>query len=58
MSLDTLVPADDDFEAWEFELDPQRQHRPTKAAQRREDDEQILRGLGFRRHRTSEREDF
>lgn len=56
MSLATLTPNADDFDAWENELATEQRYRPTKAAQRRAGKEQILRDLGIRRHRTSERE--
>jgi hypothetical protein len=57
VSVQTLIPADGDFEAWENELtEPEAQFRPSKAALRREAHEQIQRGLGIRRHRTHERE--
>lgn len=56
MSQATITATLDDFDEWEREVSPVVQHKPSKAAQRREGKAQILRGLGVRRHRTSERE--
>jgi hypothetical protein len=58
MSQATITAAFDDFNEWERQLSPVTAHKPTKAALRREGKEQILRGLGVRRHRSGEREAF
>lgn len=57
MSTMTLTPDADDFHEWEQQFEPTRR-RPSKAALRRAADEEILRGLGIRRHRSHEREAF
>ncbi len=60
MSVTTLPPvaqgADDDFSDWEAELAADRPvYRPTRAAQRRADREACDRGMGYNRHRRTER---
>ncbi len=52
----TINAAFDDFDAWEAEVSQSRNHRPTRAAERRADRAAIHEGLGLRRHRSRERE--
>lgn len=65
MSMPTLTSTGDGFDDLEFALivadfsrddSPARIPRPTRAAERREAQEQIDAELGIRRHRTRERE--
>ncbi|MGX6604840.1 hypothetical protein ACWKSP_22330 [Micromonosporaceae bacterium Da 78-11] len=61
MSLATIPPtttgSGDDFDEWEQEFTtPAQSYRPSRAAERREAQDQIDVQLGIRRHRTGERE--
>lgn len=60
MSSTTFAPATadpDDFDRWEQEIadDTRPVYRPTRAAERREAQQQIDEQLGLFRHRSSER---
>lgn len=53
MSASTLMPAFDDFDRWESELQSRPRRRAARSTERRE---AIARSLNVRRHRTGERE--
>ena len=58
----TFADNGDDFEHHEFDLivdgfdEPTLIHRPTRAAERRSEQDEIDAQLGYRRHRSHERE--
>jgi hypothetical protein len=58
----TFADDNGDFERYEFDLivdgfdEPTAIHRPTKAAVRRSEQDEIDAQLGYRRHRSHERE--